>query len=175
MSTSLHPQAGGSPPVITRTAALVALRRLKGPNRLTWRLRALLSRSEGTERESTPVLADGGARDRRCPLRRLPAGAAAQRGLHPLGDLRWDCMSVAGHSFLKTPNIDRLATEGIRFSNGLHRQVAHGRGEWSYMHYPNREGAARHRDGRAVQRSARSQAEGQSHRRAPKPRQPWPD
>ncbi len=34
-------------------------------------------------------------------------------------DLRWDCMSVAGHPFLKTPNIDRLATEGIRFSNAF--------------------------------------------------------
>ena len=34
-------------------------------------------------------------------------------------DLRWDCMSVAGHPFLKTPHIDRLATEGIRFSNAF--------------------------------------------------------
>ena len=34
-------------------------------------------------------------------------------------DLRWDCMGVAGHPFLKTPNIDRLANEGIRFSNAF--------------------------------------------------------
>jgi arylsulfatase A-like enzyme len=34
-------------------------------------------------------------------------------------DLRWDCMGVARHPFLKTPNIDRLANEGIRFSNAF--------------------------------------------------------
>ena len=34
-------------------------------------------------------------------------------------DLRWDCMGVAGHPFLKTPNIDRIASEGIRFSNAF--------------------------------------------------------
>ncbi len=34
-------------------------------------------------------------------------------------DLRWDCMSVAGHPFVKTPHIDRLANEGIRFSNAF--------------------------------------------------------
>jgi len=34
-------------------------------------------------------------------------------------DLRWDCMGVAGHPFLKTPNIDRIANEGIRFSNAF--------------------------------------------------------
>lgn len=34
-------------------------------------------------------------------------------------DIRWDCMSVAGHPFLKTPNIDRIANEGIRFANAF--------------------------------------------------------
>lgn len=34
-------------------------------------------------------------------------------------DLRWDCMGVAGHPFLKTPHIDRIANEGIRFSNAF--------------------------------------------------------
>ncbi|MGC8742754.1 MAG: sulfatase family protein [Verrucomicrobiia bacterium] len=34
-------------------------------------------------------------------------------------DLRWDCMSCAGHSYLKTPNIDRLANEGVRFANAF--------------------------------------------------------
>ena len=28
-------------------------------------------------------------------------------------------MGVAGHPFLKTPNIDRIANEGIRFSNAF--------------------------------------------------------
>ena len=34
-------------------------------------------------------------------------------------DQRWDCMSCAGHPFLKTPNIDRLAKEGVRFANAF--------------------------------------------------------
>ena len=34
-------------------------------------------------------------------------------------DLRWDAMSVAGHPFLKTPNIDRIANEGVRFRNAF--------------------------------------------------------
>lgn len=32
-------------------------------------------------------------------------------------DQRWDAMSCAGHPFLKTPNLDRLASEGARFAN----------------------------------------------------------
>jgi N-acetylglucosamine-6-sulfatase len=32
-------------------------------------------------------------------------------------DQRWDCMSCAGHTFLKTPNMDRIAREGVRFTN----------------------------------------------------------
>jgi len=32
-------------------------------------------------------------------------------------DLRWDCLGCAGHPHLKTPNIDRLAAEGVRFAN----------------------------------------------------------
>jgi N-acetylglucosamine-6-sulfatase len=34
-------------------------------------------------------------------------------------DMRWDAMSVAGHPYLKTPNIDRLAGEGVRFKNAF--------------------------------------------------------
>ncbi len=34
-------------------------------------------------------------------------------------DQRWDCMSCAGHPFLKTPNLDRLAREGVRFRNAF--------------------------------------------------------
>ena len=34
-------------------------------------------------------------------------------------DLRWDAMSCAGHPFLRTPNIDRLAAEGVRFANAF--------------------------------------------------------
>lgn len=32
-------------------------------------------------------------------------------------DLRWNALSCAGHPHLKTPNIDRLAAEGVRFAN----------------------------------------------------------
>ncbi len=34
-------------------------------------------------------------------------------------DQRWDCMSCAGHPILKTPNLDRLAAEGARFTNAF--------------------------------------------------------
>src|ERR1700733_9860874 len=32
-------------------------------------------------------------------------------------DQRADCLSCAGHPLLKTPHIDRLAAEGVRFPN----------------------------------------------------------
>ena len=32
-------------------------------------------------------------------------------------DHRWDRLGCAGHPFLKTPTLDRLAKEGVRFSN----------------------------------------------------------
>ena len=32
-------------------------------------------------------------------------------------DQRWDELGVAGHSFIETPNIDRLANEGVLFTN----------------------------------------------------------
>jgi arylsulfatase A-like enzyme len=34
-------------------------------------------------------------------------------------DLRWDHLGCAGHPNLKTPNIDRLAKEGVRFANAF--------------------------------------------------------
>ena len=34
-------------------------------------------------------------------------------------DQRWDCLSCAGHPILKTPNLDRLASEGVRFANAF--------------------------------------------------------
>ena len=32
-------------------------------------------------------------------------------------DIRWDHLGCAGHPYLKTPNIDRLANEGVHFRN----------------------------------------------------------
>jgi N-acetylglucosamine-6-sulfatase len=34
-------------------------------------------------------------------------------------DLRWDALSCAGHRAVKTPNIDRIAREGVRFGNAF--------------------------------------------------------
>lgn len=34
-------------------------------------------------------------------------------------DLRWDDLAIAGHPFVETPNIDRLAREGTRFLNAF--------------------------------------------------------
>ena len=34
-------------------------------------------------------------------------------------DLRWDELGVAGHPFVKTPHIDRIAREGARFANAF--------------------------------------------------------
>ena len=34
-------------------------------------------------------------------------------------DQRWDAMSCAGNTVLRTPNIDRLAAEGARFANAF--------------------------------------------------------
>lgn len=36
-----------------------------------------------------------------------------------MDDMRWDCMSIAGHPFLKTPNLDRIGREGAYFKNGF--------------------------------------------------------
>jgi len=32
-------------------------------------------------------------------------------------DHRWDCLSIAGHPYLQTPHMDRIAKEGVRFAN----------------------------------------------------------
>ncbi|MEK6288021.1 MAG: sulfatase [Acidobacteriota bacterium] len=36
-----------------------------------------------------------------------------------IDDLRWDELGIAGHPFIKTPNIDRIAREGARFRNAF--------------------------------------------------------
>ena len=51
----------------------------------------------------------------------LPFAAAAAQRPNVLfilcDDIRWNALSCAGHPTLKTPNIDRLASEGVRFAN----------------------------------------------------------
>ncbi len=52
-------------------------------------------------------------------------GQAAGQAARPnivfilVDDLRHDALSCAGHPFLKTPNVDRLAAQGTRFSNAF--------------------------------------------------------
>jgi len=51
--------------------------------------------------------------------------SAARAGERPnvvvilIDDLRWDAMSCAGHPFVRTPHIDRIAAEGARFVNAF--------------------------------------------------------
>jgi N-acetylglucosamine-6-sulfatase len=55
-----------------------------------------------------------------------PAAGAGAEGPRPnvvvivVDDLRWDEFGAAGHPFVQTPNIDRLAAEGVWFSNAFH-------------------------------------------------------
>ena len=36
-----------------------------------------------------------------------------------IDDLRWDELGIAGHPFIKTPHIDRIGKEGVRFRNAF--------------------------------------------------------
>lgn len=56
-----------------------------------------------------------------CMLLSMAAPAAETKRPNVLfiltDDQRWDCMSLAGHPYLKTPNMDRLGKEGVYFRN----------------------------------------------------------
>ena len=51
----------------------------------------------------------------------LPASAAQRPNVLVIitDDQRWDALGCLGHPLLKTPNLDRLATEGARFANAF--------------------------------------------------------
>jgi len=51
---------------------------------------------------------------------RFPAPPRPNIILIVVDDLRWDEFGAAGHPFLETPNIDRLAREGAMFTNAFH-------------------------------------------------------
>ena len=57
------------------------------------------------------------------PLSCAGGEKAPERGPNVLfiltDDQRWDCLGAAGHPHLKTPNLDRLAAEGVRFANAF--------------------------------------------------------
>ena len=54
-----------------------------------------------------------------------PVAVAAEPAKRPnvvviiTDDQRWDCLGCTGHPYLKTPNIDRLAKEGVLFKNAF--------------------------------------------------------
>ena len=56
----------------------------------------------------------------------MPAATGDTTGQRPdvvvvvVDDLRWDEFGAAGHPYLETPNIDRLAAEGALFINSFH-------------------------------------------------------
>src|SRR5271156_5265417 len=63
------------------------------------------------------TLAVGGASS--SPSARAADPAAPNVVVIITDDQRWDCMGCAGHPYLKTPNIDRLAHEGVLFKNAF--------------------------------------------------------
>src|SRR5437764_5017215 len=48
-----------------------------------------------------------------------PAGARPNIVFILMDDLRWDELGCAGHPFIRTPNIDRLARDGATFRNAF--------------------------------------------------------
>jgi N-acetylglucosamine-6-sulfatase len=54
------------------------------------------------------------------PLLAAPAGPKRPNIVFVLmDDLRWDALGIAGHPFVKTPNIDRIGREGAHFLNNF--------------------------------------------------------
>jgi len=57
--------------------------------------------------------------DQKLQLERLADRPPKNLVLILIDDLRHDAMGCAGHPFLETPHIDRLAREGVRFNNAV--------------------------------------------------------
>ena len=49
----------------------------------------------------------------------LPGAPKANIVYILIDDLRHDCLSIAGHPYVETPNIDRLGREGVHFRNAF--------------------------------------------------------
>lgn len=49
-----------------------------------------------------------------------------------LDQLRWDCLSCAGHSIIETPNIDYLARRGVRFTRAYAQGTSCGNSRGSF-------------------------------------------
>ena len=52
-----------------------------------------------------------------------------------MDDMRWDCMSIAGHPFLKTPNLDRIGKEGALMQ--IAAVAASAVGRWLHVSPPS--------------------------------------
>ena len=66
-----------------------------------------------------------------------------------LDDLRWNATGYAGHPHVRTPQIDRIANEGVNFRNAFNYEkqfpyTPNVRGvrtaDWKYVHYPHGDG-----------------------------------
>lgn len=54
-----------------------------------------------------------------CTQKKEPVTARPNIVVVLVDDMRWDEYGKAGHPYIKTPNIDRVATEGITFTNAF--------------------------------------------------------
>jgi N-acetylglucosamine-6-sulfatase len=68
-------------------------------------------------RETAPT---EGVTRARAPTPRAAPGPRPNIVVVVVDDLRWDEFGAAGHPYLETPNIDRLAAEGALFTNSFH-------------------------------------------------------
>jgi hypothetical protein len=55
-------------------------------------------------------------------LEAAPGPSAPNFVIVVVDDLRWDDLGIAGHPFVETPVIDRVAREGSRFMTGSARE-----------------------------------------------------
>jgi arylsulfatase A-like enzyme len=73
-----------------------------------------------TRREVLAALGGAAAAGINCGQEPPPSPAAPPNILFLLtDDQRWDMLGAAGNSIIKTPNIDRLARQGVRFTNNF--------------------------------------------------------
>jgi arylsulfatase A-like enzyme len=85
--------------------------------RLLWILSAFLTLGLGLACTATPDNAPSRALD---PMGALAEAPRPDVVVVVVDDLRWDEFGAAGHPYLETPNIDRLASEGALFTNSFH-------------------------------------------------------
>ncbi|MGH9198448.1 MAG: sulfatase-like hydrolase/transferase, partial [Acidimicrobiia bacterium] len=86
---------------------------------------ALINRRDALNRLAVPVTAAFASHSVACSRGRsglvtpIPPSERPNIVLVLMDDMRWDFMACAGHSFIRTPNLDRLAREGALFENAF--------------------------------------------------------